>query len=62
MTPMEYLQRAECVVRLHGDYNWFCEQYTRLREYYSVKLSAGAALADQGLLELMPADKELNNE
>ena len=62
MTPMEYLQRAEIVARLHGDYNWFCEQYTQLREHHGVRLSAEEALAQQGLLDLMPADKELNDE
>jgi len=58
MTSMEYLRQAEEVVRAHGDYNWFCEQYTQLREYHDVRLSAEEALAQQGLLDLMPIDRE----
>lgn len=56
MTPMEYLRQAERIAYRHGDIYWFCEQYTQLREYHDVRLSAEEALAQQGLLELMPDD------
>ena len=45
------LVRAQDLVRLRGDDGLFCNDYTKLREYFSINESIEAALANQDLLE-----------
>lgn len=52
MSPLNALIVAEKLVDKLGDPNWFREQYTILRENYSIIDSVEMAVERQGLLEL----------
>jgi hypothetical protein len=41
---MNFLKAASDYAEKMGDYNFFCEYYTRYREFHSVKISAERAL------------------
>ena len=52
MSTLHSLVVAEKIVEALGSYDMFREQYTRAREYHSVRESVEMALEQQGLLDL----------
>lgn len=55
MRILESLQKAEQLVEEQGDSMWFKEQYTRLREFYSITESVEQALKQQNLWDKFQA-------
>ncbi len=41
---MEYLKQAEQYAESQGDWEWFCQHYTRYREFWNVRESVELAL------------------
>jgi len=41
---MEYLKQAEQYTESLGDWEWFCQHYTRYREFWNVRESVELAL------------------
>lgn len=46
------LKLAQSIAEEHGDYNWFCEHYSLLRENHGILESCELALEQQGLLQM----------
>lgn len=49
MSKYHLLALAEQLVEEQGDPNWFCESYTRHREFWGIHISIERALDEQGL-------------
>ena len=50
-STFQNLVRAQDLVRERGDEGWFCNDYSKLREYHNIQDSIEIALANQDLLE-----------
>lgn len=50
-STFQNLVRAQDLVRERGDEGWFCNDYSKLREYHNIRDSIEIALANQELLE-----------